>query len=70
MEGAVNDDLLKGRWLAVKGAIKEEGGLTDDDIEQSAGRREKLAGVIHQKYGHDRDMVDREVDDFFRNRYD
>jgi uncharacterized protein YjbJ (UPF0337 family) len=47
---------FKGSWTQTKGAIKEQWGkLTDDDLIEIEGRREKLVGKIQTRYaiGHD-----------------
>ena len=42
---------IKGAWTQSKGAIKEQWGkLTDDDIAQIDGRREKLIGKLQTRY--------------------
>ena len=42
----------KGNWHQFKGSVKEKwNDLTDDDIEQMQGRREKIVGKIQEKYG-------------------
>ncbi len=44
---------LEGRWNEIKGELKSWWGkLTDDDIEQVAGNKDKLIGVVQQKYGY------------------
>lgn len=43
---------MKGNWHQFKGGIKEKwNDLTDDDIEQMDGSREKLVGKIQERYG-------------------
>jgi len=43
---------VKGNWKQFKGGIKEKwNDLTDDEIEQMEGRREKIVGKIQEKYG-------------------
>ena len=38
---------IEGNWKQVKGKVKEQWGkLTDDDIDQIAGRRDQLEGKI------------------------
>jgi uncharacterized protein YjbJ (UPF0337 family) len=47
---------FKGSWTQTTGAIKEQWGkLTDDDLLEIQGRREKLVGKIQTRYaiGHD-----------------
>lgn len=43
---------IKGSWTTTKGAVKEQWGkLTDDDLMEIQGRREKLVGKIQARYG-------------------
>lgn len=48
----INENILKGRWKEVKGAIQREWGkLTDDELDQAQGNLSELAGTIQKKYG-------------------
>lgn len=43
---------VKGNWHQFKGGMKEKwNDLTDDDIEQMQGQREKIVGKIQERYG-------------------
>jgi len=43
---------LKGNWNQLKGKVREKWGLlTNDDIEQIAGLKDRLVGKIQEKYG-------------------
>jgi uncharacterized protein YjbJ (UPF0337 family) len=57
---------LKERWKQVKGKVKEQWGkLTDDDLDVINGRRDQLEGKIQERYGHAKDKVRKEVDDWY-----
>jgi uncharacterized protein YjbJ (UPF0337 family) len=46
----MNEDVLKGKWKELKGGVKEKWGkLTDDDLTQVEGNKEKLLGLLKQK---------------------
>ena len=61
----MNRDILEGKWKKVKGTVKEKWGeLTDDELDKSAGRFEKLAGLLQERYGYARDQAEQELDDF------
>jgi uncharacterized protein YjbJ (UPF0337 family) len=61
----MNKDILEGKWMQLRGAVREKwGDLTDDDLEQVAGHRDKLAGLLQERYGWTRDEVDRQIDQF------
>jgi uncharacterized protein YjbJ (UPF0337 family) len=43
----MNKDILEGNWKQLKGHVKEMwGSLTDDELEQIDGHRERLAGML------------------------
>ena len=61
----MNEDTLKGQWTQLKGSVREQWGkLTDDDLDQIAGRSEQLVGKIQERYGIARDAAEREVQDW------
>ena len=60
----MNRDILEGKWKKVKGTVKEKWGeLTDDELDKSAGRFEKLAGLLQERYGYAKDQAEQELDD-------
>ena len=64
----MNTDILEGKWKQIRGEIREMWGeLTDSELEQIAGKRDKLAGTLQEKYGWSRDEAERQIDDFLRN---
>jgi uncharacterized protein YjbJ (UPF0337 family) len=61
----MNEDVLKGKWKEIKGRVKENWGkLTDDDLTQVEGNKEKLLGLLQQKYGYAKDKAEQEYKDF------
>ena len=66
----MNRDILEGKWKQLRGEIRETWGeLTDDEIDQIAGKRDKLAGTLQEKYGWSRNEAERHIDEFLM-RYD
>jgi len=64
---AMNWDRIEGSWKELKGKVKEKWGeLTDDDLEQAAGRRDQLIGALQRRYGYERDRAERELDELTR----
>ncbi len=64
----MNQDILTGKWMQLRGAIREKWGeLTDDELDQIAGKRDKLAGVLQEKYGYGQMEAEREIDDFLEH---
>lgn len=60
----MNWDQIEGKWKLLAGSIKATwGDLTDEDITEIAGIREKLEGRLQEKYGRTREKAQAEVDD-------
>lgn len=65
----MNWDIIEGKWNQVKGSVKEKwGDLTDDDLTEMNGKREKLQGKLQEKYGWTKEEAERQVDDFFKDK--
>jgi uncharacterized protein YjbJ (UPF0337 family) len=65
----MNDDTFAGQWKQMRGALKSWWGtLTDDDFEKIGGQKDKLIGVIQERYGYSRERAQNEVDRRF-NEY-
>lgn len=64
----VNQDILMGRWNQIKGEVKERWGrLTDDDITKVEGKRDKLLGILQEKYGYSKEEAEKSIDEFIRS---
>ena len=65
----MNWDIIEGKWKQLKGATKVKWGeLTDDELDQIDGNKDKLAGKLQEKYGWAKDEADREIDDYYRDK--
>ena len=63
----MNWDRIAGNWTEWKGKIKEKWGqLTDDDLEQAAGKRDQIIAILQKRYGYARDRAERELDKWSR----
>jgi uncharacterized protein YjbJ (UPF0337 family) len=61
----MNRDQWQGKWKELKGIIKEKWGqLTEDDLTQLEGNRDRLAGLVQQKYGLAKEEVERQIREF------
>ncbi|MGB1949707.1 MAG: CsbD family protein [Marinobacter sp.] len=59
----MNKDTLEGNWKQLKGKVRENWGkLTDDNVEEIAGRKDNFIGKIQEKYGLKRDEAEKEWD--------
>ncbi len=62
----MNHDTLKGEWKQISGKIRAKWGkLTDDDMQLIAGKKDILVGKLQERYGHAKDRMEKEVDDFY-----
>jgi uncharacterized protein YjbJ (UPF0337 family) len=60
----MNEDILKGKWLEIKGMVKEKWGkLTDNNLREIEGKGGKLLGLLQKKYGYLRDKTELEYKD-------
>jgi uncharacterized protein YjbJ (UPF0337 family) len=58
---------VAGNWKRMKGAVKQRWGkLTNNDIREAQGRRERLSGHIQSRYGIDREAADRQIDEWLK----
>jgi len=61
----VDANILKGKWLQLKGSVREKWGeLTDDDVDKVGGSLERLIGTIQERYGYQKQEAEEEVDAF------
>jgi uncharacterized protein YjbJ (UPF0337 family) len=55
----MNWDQIEGNWKQIKGRAKQQWGkLTNDDLDQLAGKRDQLIGKIQERYGYQRDQAE------------
>jgi uncharacterized protein YjbJ (UPF0337 family) len=58
------DDVFRGMWMQLRGEARMRWGkLTDSELDQVKGERDKLLGLLQRKYGYARDKADREIDE-------
>jgi uncharacterized protein YjbJ (UPF0337 family) len=63
----MNWDRIEGKWKQVKGSAKEKWGqLTDDDLDQIAGQRDKLIGRLQERYGIAKEEALKQCDEWTR----
>src|SRR5262245_15312512 len=67
----MNEDIFAGQWRQMKGALKSWwGGLSDNDLEDMSGQKDKLVGWVQERYGRTRDQAIQEVDAHLREYAD
>jgi len=64
----MNSDVFEGRWRQMRGDLKSWWGkLTDDDFEKIGGKKDRLLGMLQEKYGYTREAAQQEIDRRFRD---
>ncbi len=59
----MNWQQMEGNWKQVKGRVRQHWGkLTDDDVDRIQGRRMELLGRLQERYGRNKEELEREVD--------
>jgi uncharacterized protein YjbJ (UPF0337 family) len=65
-----NPDIFEGRWKQMRGELRSWWGrLTDDDLEQIGGQKDKLIGRLQERYGYTRERTQQEVEQRLREYY-
>lgn len=63
----MNLDIVKGNWKTLTGEAKIQwSNLTDDDLLNVEGHREKLLGLLQVKYGYAKERAEQEVEEWNR----
>lgn len=64
----MNQNILEGKWKQLRGSIREKWGqLTDDEVDQVGGKRDKLSGYLQERYGYTQVEAEQQIDDFLEN---
>lgn len=59
----MNEDIFAGKWREMRGTLRSWWGrLSDDDLERIGGEKDKLVGLVQERYGQTREQAEREVD--------
>jgi uncharacterized protein YjbJ (UPF0337 family) len=64
---AMDEALIKGKWQEIKGEIQRMWGkLTGDELEETKGNLNSIAGIIEQKYGARKEQVSERLEDIMK----
>lgn len=64
----MNWEKIEGQWLELKGAVREKWGkLTDDDLEVIAGKKDRMLGKLHARYGLAKEDAEKQLDGFIES---
>ena len=65
----MNWDQIQGNWKQFKGDMQKQWGkLTDDEVDQAAGDREKLEGRLQENYGWSKEQARESVDSWLGSK--
>lgn len=63
----MNWEQVQGKWDQLKGSARVTWGeLTDQELEEVRGERDKLVGLIQERYGRSKEEAEKEVDEWCR----
>lgn len=61
----MNSDIFAGKWKQLKGSVQAKWGkITDSDLDRIDGNREKLVGIVQERYGKDKEQAKKEVEEY------
>lgn len=61
----MDTDIAQGKWKQIKGAVQAKwGSVTDDEFDKVDGNRERLVGLLQEKYGRQKDQIRKEVNEY------
>jgi uncharacterized protein YjbJ (UPF0337 family) len=59
----MNTDTFEGRWRQMRGELRSWWGrLSDNDLEKIGGKKDRLVGMLQEKYGYTREAAQQEVE--------
>ena len=54
----MTNDIVDGKWKQIKGKIRKGWGIfTQDNHNETTGRRDQILGQLQEKYGHAKDKL-------------
>jgi uncharacterized protein YjbJ (UPF0337 family) len=63
----INENVIKGKWLEMKGDIQKAWGkLTDDELDKTKGDPKVIGGLIQQRYGETQELYGKKLSDIAR----
>lgn len=63
----INEAIIKGKWLEIKGDLQKTWGkLTDDELEQTKGDIKAVSGLLQQRYGQAQESYSAKLAEIFQ----
>src|SRR5262245_11760650 len=64
----MNIDTFEGQWRQMRGELRSWWGkLSENDFEKIAGRKDRLIGMLQEKYGYTHEAAQQEVERRFKD---
>jgi uncharacterized protein YjbJ (UPF0337 family) len=64
---AFNENVIKGKWLEIKGDLQKTWGkLSDDDLEKTKGDMKAIGGLIQQRYGEAQENTNKKLENIVK----
>lgn len=61
----MNWEQIQGDWKQFTAKVKEKWGkLTDDELTEISGRRERFVGRLQEKYGYEKERAEKDLSTF------
>lgn len=61
----MNWNIIEGKWKEMSGSVQEQWGkLTNDELTEINGKKDKLEGMLQTKYGVTQEEASKQVDDW------
>ena len=62
-------NIIGGKWKELKGMAREEWGkLSNDELEEIGGKKDRLVGKLQQKYGYASDEASKRADEWAKHQ--
>src|SRR5678815_4543476 len=66
-DNPMNEDVFAGQWKQMRGELKTWWGrLAEDDFDRIGGQKDKLIGLVQERYGYTRGDAEEEVERRFK----
>lgn len=61
----MNWDQIEGRWKQFSGSVREKWGkLTDNDLQEIGGKKDKFLGKLQERYGISREEAETQLENW------
>jgi uncharacterized protein YjbJ (UPF0337 family) len=63
----MNENVIKGKWLKLRGEVQKAWGkLTDDELDRTKGDMKAIGGLIQQRYGETQEKYGTKLDEIMK----